>query len=197
MENSLYYSKYIKPIKLEERLLDLKEEMDKNIKIFTNELVYNGDVGLAQLKIFEKYYKNCTINILFDVNLNNCNLKKIPIRFGYVKGCFNIAYNQITSLKNCPKKVNGYFDCSSNLLKTLKNCPKNVGEYFVCGNNTFKFTKPLVEKHCVVTGPILYDKKSKRDEFTLFAYQFRRNLNRTKSFNLNLETINDFESLIN
>jgi len=118
-KNKLYFSKYIKPIKIDERIQKLKEKIDKYIIIKDdNELtfIHNEDYfGIAQLKVFEKYYKNYIINVENFVNLDGCNLKEIPVQFGYITGRFDCDNNQLTSLKNCPKFVGGDFYCQNNI----------------------------------------------------------------------------------
>jgi len=88
-DDEIVYSKYIKPIKLDERLAKKKIEFDKNITINGNELTYNSDInGLVELLILEKFYKDYIINVKGHVNISNCNLKTIPIQFGKVSGRF-------------------------------------------------------------------------------------------------------------
>jgi len=134
--DEVYYSKYIKPIKIDERLTERKKNFDKNISIIDNELTYNGDVSVGELKMFEKFYSNYVINIEGNVNISNCNLKEIPIQFGDVEGWFDCEYNHLTSLKNCPINVNLSFYCGHNLLKSLEYCPENIGKEFYFNNNS-------------------------------------------------------------
>jgi len=174
-EDDVTYSKYAKPIKIDERLLKIKEKVDKYITIDGNELTYGGNVDLAQLKVFEKFYSNYIINVKGEVFLNNYNLKEILIKFGYITSFFSCSYNNLTSLKGCPEKVEGSFHCDynkltslegcpreiggglycrENLLTSLKGCPKEVDGVFYCHNNAKQFTKKEVRDLCKVKGEI-------------------------------------------
>ena len=57
------------------------------------------------------------------------------VAFGHVKGYFNCANNQLTSLDGAPKTVNGDFYCYLNQLTSLKGAPKTVGWSFYCDSN--------------------------------------------------------------
>lgn len=58
-----------------------------------------------------------------------------------VSGSFDCASNRLTSLKGCPKEIKGDFDCSHNHLTTLDGGPKKVGGYFWCLFNDLKSLK--------------------------------------------------------
>lgn len=51
------------------------------------------------------------------------------------EGDMNCYYNDLTSLKGCPKVVNGAFDCSFNQLTSLEHCPEIVNGSFYCEDN--------------------------------------------------------------
>ena len=96
-----------------------------------------------------------TVDVDGDVNLRSKNLLEIPVQFNKVNGYFYCSYNELTSLKGCPKVtkdffcagnkltslkycpeiVNGYFDCARNELTSLKYCPTKVKGYFACNFN--------------------------------------------------------------
>jgi hypothetical protein len=105
---------------------------------------------LDEMKV--KHYKindDLTIDVKRDLNLTNKNLVKIPdyIQFNEVTGDFRCKYNQLTSLKGCPRHVTGYF---------------------YCGKNTKQFTKEDVEEICKVDLNILpytYDSDDDSDNF--------------------------------
>ena len=91
------------------------------------------------------------------VNIDEQELKSIPVQFRNVSehfycpgnkltslegapqkvgGDFDCAFNQLTSLKGAPKEVDGNFDCSDNYqLRTLEGAPQKVGVDFICFNN--------------------------------------------------------------
>lgn len=62
------------------------------------------------------------------------NLRRIPIKFGYVSGEFDCSNNNLTTLENCPHTVKK-FDCSENSLINLKHCPLNITLNFYANNN--------------------------------------------------------------
>lgn len=76
-----------------------------------------------------------SVNCYTDVNLQNHDLGLIPINFNIIEGDFIISYNNLNSLKNCPKFVYGDFSCRNNNLTTLKYCPIVVDGFFNCMNN--------------------------------------------------------------
>jgi hypothetical protein len=89
----------------------------------------------------EYYIKNYTINsdgsvdVNYNVRLNECQLTEMPLKFGIVTGDFYCVNNQLTSLEGTPREVSGDFSCSDNLLTSLEGGPNKVGGYFNCFNN--------------------------------------------------------------
>lgn len=77
-----------------------------------------------------------SVDVEGDVNLNDLNLQKIPIKFGVVKGYFNCSNNKLINLINSPESVSHDFICSSNSLTTLEGGPKNVDGSFMCSYNS-------------------------------------------------------------
>jgi len=55
-----------------------------------------------------------------------------------VTGDFLCAYNELASLKGCPRSVVGSFHCSNNQLSTLEGSPSRVGGDFYCNYNKLK-----------------------------------------------------------
>ena len=74
-------------------------------------------------------------NVPDGVYLSGKSLTEIPIKFNIVNGYFYCSYNQLTSLKYCPKVVQLDFDCSNNKLTSLKYSPKEVKGCFFCSYN--------------------------------------------------------------
>jgi hypothetical protein len=87
-----------------------------------------------------------SVDVDTDVNIRMKSLKRIPIKFGRVSGCFNCGWNQLTTLKGCPDEVGGLFACTGNKLESLDYCPKKVGESFFCGHNKLLSLKGI-QKH--------------------------------------------------
>jgi hypothetical protein len=85
--------------------------------------------------------KNYTVNpdgsidVNGDVDLYNCNITELPLRFNKVSGDFWCGDNNLTSLKDCPRWIGGGFSCSDNKLTSLEFSPDYVGGYFNCDNN--------------------------------------------------------------
>lgn len=77
-------------------------------------------------------HEDFTVDVNGNVNLNDCNIKNIPVQFGVVNGTFECGYNKLTSLKGCPHTVNGEFHCSKNELINLIYGPKIVGKKYIC-----------------------------------------------------------------
>ncbi len=142
-----------------------------------------GKVSIIKAWLDDNGIKNYTINSKGEVDVNGDvildykNLTEFPsfIQFGTVKGYFNCSFNNLTSLRGCPRVVKksfychdnnlvslegspeevGFgFLCQSNNLKDLKGAPKVVGGYFDCSSNKTKFTKDDVRKLCKVEKDI-------------------------------------------
>ena len=124
--------------------------------IFQQHINPLDSLGIGRKALIEKWLdemgiKNYTINDLtIDVNgyvhLYNKNLIKFPeyIQFNEVNGSFN----NLISLRGCPKIVNYNFYCYSNLLESLEGCPENVGNNFSCHHNKKHFTEEYIRKYC-------------------------------------------------
>ncbi len=57
-----------------------------------------------------------TVDVDGSVDLYEKGLTKIPVKFRNVSGGFFCGFNQLTSLKGCPKEVGGNFLCAYNQL---------------------------------------------------------------------------------
>ncbi|MBS0895234.1 hypothetical protein JK211_14545 [Tatumella sp. JGM130] len=79
--------------------------------------------------------KNLIIDVYGDVVLCRRQLTELPFKFGKIYGFFNIDFNKIRTLRNCPEEIYGSFYCSSNLLKDLKYSPKIINGDFHCYYN--------------------------------------------------------------
>jgi hypothetical protein len=89
--------------------------------------------------ICEKYgIKNYTINddgsidVNGDVYLSFKDLTELPLTFNKVTGYFNCCYNNLTTLKGCPRWVGSSFSCIYNQLTSLEFSPDYVGGWFDC-----------------------------------------------------------------
>jgi hypothetical protein len=123
----------------------------------TIEEISNKTISLVEKnKIFLKNFsKEIESRIVGDVikgtiDLYNKKLAKITDVFDFskykVKGGFNCAYNQLTSLTGAPREVGGNFYCHENQLTSLAGAPVKVGGNFYCDNNPTKFSKEDIQK---------------------------------------------------
>ena len=80
-------------------------------------------------------------------NLSKMEFKKLPYKFGKVKGYFDLSGNlNLTSLNNCPDYVGNFFACDfCPQLDSLEGCPTDVGGRFYCKNCKREFTKKEVK----------------------------------------------------
>ena len=60
------------------------------------------------------------------------------IRFGYVRGDFDVSNNRISHLSGMPIRIDGSFICSSNRLESLVGCPAVIGGDLHIGKNPIK-----------------------------------------------------------
>jgi len=79
-----------------------------------------------------------TVTVDGDVNLYQCGLTHIPIRFRIVYGYFDCSTNYLKTLEGSPREVGGDFDCDYNVLKSLEYSPYEVGGSFSCRANHLK-----------------------------------------------------------
>jgi hypothetical protein len=76
-----------------------------------------------------------SIDVLGDVNLWNKGLTELPLTFNKVSGDFDCGFNQLTSLKGCPRWIGGWFSCYNNQLTSLEFGPDYIVGYFDCDHN--------------------------------------------------------------
>ena len=106
--------------------------------------------------------KKYTINSKGEIDVNGNvllykkNFKELPYKFGTVTGFFDVSYNpNLTSLKNCPNKIENYFSCNKcTKLDSLEGCPIYVGWNFYCYDCKKEFTEEEVKAVCKVRGEI-------------------------------------------
>ena len=104
------------------------------IKLFEN---YNEIAHICQKYNIKNWSLNPdgSIDVVGDVNLNNNNLTKLPLKFGRVKGYFDFRFNKLINLDGAPREVGNDFYCNSNKLTTLEGAPRDVAGSFYCDNN--------------------------------------------------------------
>ena len=135
-----------------------------NIKLLSQELIdVNLTLDESFMNIDPKFVKLKKVS--GDVWLTGRQWTEIPewLKDVEITGTFSCTYNKLTTLKNCPQKIEGYFlcnnnelisldgcpkeiggdfDCAYNQLTSLEGCPEIVGENFYCRNNKIKLTLP-------------------------------------------------------
>jgi len=114
----------MKHIKLFESFNDFPSTKDEIIKICQE---YN----IVRYTINE----DMSIDVDGDVDLWNCGLSKMPLKFNKVRGNFWCHSNSLTTLEGAPKEVGGFFTCNDNKLTTLLGGPKEVRGSFYCQSN--------------------------------------------------------------
>jgi len=130
-----------------------------NYRIFTPE--ERSIIQLCTIYRIKNYIINddFTIDVTNgDVDISDCSLTELPLRFNRVEGNFNCSSNQLTTLDGCPQYVNGDFRCDSNELESLINGPKFVGGIYYIQNNLIQTLDELkdvefnyieVENNCI------------------------------------------------
>ena len=125
----------------------------------------NLDVGKVHLikswldEMQVRYYvinDDLTIDVNSHVYLRNKNLIKFPdyIQFNKVDSYFDCSYNQLVTLKGCPKFVADDFYCYNNQLTSLERCPSYVGGIFSCHHNKKQFIENEFLQFCDVKGNV-------------------------------------------
>lgn len=148
-------------------------------------ILINTGVGRSKLikdSLDEYGVKNYTINDDFtidvngDVNLEGKDISEFPvhIQFGTIKGDFDCSFNQLTSLKGVPKKIEGNFDCNFNQLTICSDdaLPIEVTKNVFC-IDAFKKLPASLEKIFHVQQGKVYTKLdlSLLDEINQFPWQ--------------------------
>ena len=92
--------------------------------------------GFKYIEDTELPYKiaECQGGLQIEINTMNGRLTRANKNFSYNK-TFNTTHI-MTSLKNCPDKVNGGFWCDNCGLTNLYGCPKEINGNFCCSNNS-------------------------------------------------------------
>ncbi|MCI7338339.1 MAG: hypothetical protein MSH41_07115 [Bacteroidales bacterium] len=141
-----------------------------------------GRSKLIKDSLDEYGVKNYTINDDFtidvngDVNLEGKDISEFPvhIQFGTIKGDFDCSFNQLTSLKGVPKKIEGNFDCNFNQLTICSDdaLPIEVTKNVFC-IDAFKKLPASLEKIFHVQQGKVYTKLdlSLLDEINQFPWQ--------------------------
>jgi len=107
-----------------------------------------GSIGIGTRELIKKWLENhriqnyiinkdLSIDVKDNVKLFILKLENFPeyIKFNTVDGDFNIAINNLTSLRGCPLYVGQDFSCSKNLLTSLEYGPLIVNKNYYCGRN--------------------------------------------------------------
>ena len=105
-------------------------------------------------KICKKYYiedyiisSDGLVDVVGNVDLEDLELTKLPLKFGKIDGDFHCDRNKLTSLEGAPQTVTGSFICDFNRLISLKGAPLECGTFHL--NSTtienYKYPKSLLE----------------------------------------------------
>jgi hypothetical protein len=77
-----------------------------------------------------------TYRVLGNLDLSSKRLTSLEgLNVSIVDGWFDCAYNELVSLKGCPKIVNDSFSCSDNELTSLEFAPEIIKNGFYCHIN--------------------------------------------------------------
>jgi hypothetical protein len=97
------------------------DEKKEDIKRFLK------SIGIDRYRINADY----TVEVLEDVKIKKY-ISKLPIKFDYAMGDFDISTCGLITLEGCPERIDGDFICSNNLLNDLRFGPTEVsGDYDV------------------------------------------------------------------
>jgi hypothetical protein len=69
------------------------------------------------------------------VDISDCEMVVLPVKFGVITGNFYCNNNRLLSLINMPTSVGGDFFVNDNKLVNLINCPASIGGHLSCYNN--------------------------------------------------------------
>jgi len=123
---------------------------------------------ICHLYNIENYTINddLSIDVNGNVNLTNKRLSELPIVFNNVYGDFLIGFNNLTTLKGCPKYIRGHFNARSNNIRSLLYLPS----YHTIDLNS----NPIDDAICYVSNELLISYNETIDR--LFEFDvFREN----------------------
>jgi hypothetical protein len=107
------------------------------LKLFENHQTEAEVAEICQRYGIENWTLNSDglVDVDGNVDLSECMLTKLPLKFGHVTGYFYCADNLLTTLEGAPHTVVNFFNCQSNQLTSLEGAPHTVGSGFQCENN--------------------------------------------------------------
>ena len=118
--------------------------MDPITQIYLENVDYREFDKEAWLKKYNYTFnadKTLDIHSDNEVALSNRDFISLPFNFNKVEGPFSCSYNNLKTLKGCPKYVGGDFYCYTNRITSLEGGPEIVmGSYhcFNCDLTTLK-----------------------------------------------------------
>ena len=104
-----------------------------------------------------------TLDIEDDIEISG-GYEKLPYKFGYCNGSFRVGGIGLKTLENCPEYILDYFSCSFNNLTSLKYCPKEVGgDIFMrsCGITEIDYFPKLIDQNSTKFIDLSHNKISK------------------------------------
>ena len=89
-----------------------------------------------------------------DVDLQDVDFKKFPIKFGKIYGEFFCNNTDIETLEDGPTYVEDSFWCTHNKLASLEHGPKQVGSHYIVSGNQLTSLKGIPQK---IIGSVIVD----------------------------------------
>lgn len=77
------------------------------------QVTHEGDFTFSDYNKY-KMEKDIIVNVNGDVKLSSCGIRKLEVKFGVIKGFFNLYNNRITTLENLPTICERFLDVSGN-----------------------------------------------------------------------------------
>jgi hypothetical protein len=112
-------------------ILDWLETFNKN-RMYANNSTYSiieDDIGLY-------------VDSLLQIDVSQSGLNELPVRFGTVVDGFHIKGNNLTTMKNFPRRIkNGTLCATGNKISTLEYYPSYATSAYLDNNNIQKIGK--------------------------------------------------------
>jgi len=77
------------------------------------QVTHKGDFTISDYNKY-KMKKDIIVNVDGDVKLSSSGIRTLEVKFGVIKGFFNIYNNHMTTLENLPTICEGFIDVSGN-----------------------------------------------------------------------------------
>lgn len=104
-------------------------DKDEILRLLKKNFSYAGPVDISDDGVVSLERSIVNLNYSFRT-LEGKRISSLPVKFGEVKGNFEVRRTGLRSLEGCPHTVGGNFRCGRNPIKSLKGGPTKVSRSY-------------------------------------------------------------------